>query len=196
MLIWFCVCHLEPWFLCRKTGNELELRWEFKIDFNFKCLSAKYLGQLFQITPVFTSGRLKQMYTNFDYPINNCVNNIQALIDNGTGGNVECKKLMRSFSLDIIANVVFSLKTVKKWWTMFIEHFKTHWSNPEFWFKFLSSSIATKTMISVSELCHSFRLESRWPFCRLFCPRSSPNSSTFRCSTPKPFNTSPNWRWA
>lgn len=63
------------------------------------------------ITPVFTSGRLKLMYNNFDYPITNCVNNIQELIDAQKGGNIECKKIMRSFSLDIIANVVFSLKT-------------------------------------------------------------------------------------
>lgn len=51
------------------------------------------------------------MYENFDYPIDNCCNNIQELINAGQGGNIECKKLMRSFSLDIIANVVFSIKS-------------------------------------------------------------------------------------
>ena len=51
------------------------------------------------------------MFKNFDYPIGNCVRNIEELIEAGNGDNVEVKKLMRSFSLDIIANVVFSLKT-------------------------------------------------------------------------------------
>ena len=58
-----------------------------------------------QMTPIFTSGKLKQMYKNFEYPIDNCACNIQQLIDAKKAHNVEVKKLMRSFSLDIIANV-------------------------------------------------------------------------------------------
>lgn len=64
-----------------------------------------------QLSPVFTSNRLKLMFTNFDYPINNCLKNIDELIDAKKNENVEVKKLMRSFALDIIGNVVFSLKT-------------------------------------------------------------------------------------
>ena len=52
------------------------------------------------------------MYENrFDLPIDTCIRNIDEIIDVGRGGNVEVRKLMRGFSLDIIASVVFSLKT-------------------------------------------------------------------------------------
>jgi len=64
-----------------------------------------------QTSPVFTSQRLKVIYGNFDYPIENCMKNIDQLIDSKQNDNVEVKKLMRSFTLDVIAHVVFSLKT-------------------------------------------------------------------------------------
>lgn len=51
------------------------------------------------------------MYENFDYPLSNCTRNIEEIIEAGKGDNVEVRKLMRSFSLDIIAKVVFSLKS-------------------------------------------------------------------------------------
>lgn len=46
-----------------------------------------------------------------DYPLDNCTRNIEETIDAGQGGNVQVQKLIRSFSIDIIANVVFSLKS-------------------------------------------------------------------------------------
>ena len=49
-----------------------------------------------QMTPIFTSGKLKQMYRNFGYPIDNCVANIEELIDARKGDSVEVKKLVRS----------------------------------------------------------------------------------------------------
>lgn len=50
-------------------------------------------------------------YNNFEYPIGTCLKNIDQLIETGQNENVETKHLMRSFSLDIIANVVYSLKS-------------------------------------------------------------------------------------
>jgi len=65
-----------------------------------------------QVTPVFTSGRLKQMFKNFRVPIETTLNNIDELIDSKKAQEgVDVKKLMKSFALDIIGNVVFSLKT-------------------------------------------------------------------------------------
>jgi len=64
-----------------------------------------------QVTPVFTTGRLKQMYKNFSYPIKTTLNNIEELIDSKQADKVDAKKLMKSFALDTIGNVVFSLKT-------------------------------------------------------------------------------------
>lgn len=63
------------------------------------------------LSPIFTSSRLKLMFNNFEYPINNCLKNIDELIDCKENQNVEIKNLMRGFSLDMIGNVVFSLKT-------------------------------------------------------------------------------------
>ena len=56
--------------------------------------------------------RLRLMYENhFDVALTNCTRNIDEIIDAGKGNNVEVRKLMRAFSLDIIAKVVFSLKS-------------------------------------------------------------------------------------
>ena len=65
-----------------------------------------------QITPVFTTSRLKMLFNNFKYPINTTLDNIADLIDSKKAQDgVDTKKLMKSFSLDIIGSVVFSLKT-------------------------------------------------------------------------------------
>ena len=63
-----------------------------------------------QITPVFTSARLRLMYSNFEYPLNNCTRNIDEILNARKGDNVDVRKLMRSFALDIIAKVVFSIE--------------------------------------------------------------------------------------
>lgn len=64
-----------------------------------------------QITPVFTTSRLKTLFKNFKHPIETTLGNIQQQIDAKKGDHVDTKLLMKAFSLDIIANVVFSLKT-------------------------------------------------------------------------------------
>jgi len=64
-----------------------------------------------QISSVFSSGKLKMMYKNFNGPVNNVINNINELIDSGKSQHVDILKLTRAFSLDIIAHMVFSLKT-------------------------------------------------------------------------------------
>lgn len=51
------------------------------------------------------------MYENFDYPLANCTRNIDKIIETQKGADVDVRKLMRAFSLDIIANVVFSIKS-------------------------------------------------------------------------------------
>ena len=56
---------------------------------------------------MFTSGRLKQMFKNFKHPIETTLKNISEL----EGKDADAKKLMKSFALDIIGNVVFSLRT-------------------------------------------------------------------------------------
>ena len=51
------------------------------------------------------------MYENFDHPLNNVSRNIDKIIDARKNADVDVRKLMRAFSLDIIANVVFSIKS-------------------------------------------------------------------------------------
>jgi len=64
-----------------------------------------------QVTPVFSSGKLKTMFKNFDGPVKTTIDNIADMIDSGDSQHVDIKKLMKAFSLDMIGHVVFSLKT-------------------------------------------------------------------------------------
>jgi len=63
------------------------------------------------VTPVFSSGRLKRMCKNFKEPVQTSLTNIDKLIENGQNQQIDIKKLMKAFSLDVIGNVCFSLKT-------------------------------------------------------------------------------------
>ena len=58
-----------------------------------------------QVTPVFTSGRLKRMFKNFKHPIETTLENLDVLIKKGS--DVDVRVLMRSFALDIIGNEFF-----------------------------------------------------------------------------------------
>ena len=51
------------------------------------------------------------MYENFEYALNKCTRNIDEILEAKKGDNVEARKLMRSFPLDIIAKVVFSIES-------------------------------------------------------------------------------------
>ena len=53
------------------------------------------------------------MFKNFSAPIQTTLNNIDEIIDGGKGDNVDTKKLMKSFALDIIGTrlpVLYSLQ--------------------------------------------------------------------------------------
>nr|WPM94893.1 cytochrome p450 4726A1 [Polyphagotarsonemus latus] len=64
-----------------------------------------------QISPVFSSGRLKAMVKKFKHPVDNVIEDLNQRIEHDQGNKVEMKKLCKSFALDVIANVVFSLET-------------------------------------------------------------------------------------
>lgn len=51
------------------------------------------------------------MFKNFEKPIQTTLNNIEELINAKKGNEINIKKVSKSFALDIIGNVVFSLET-------------------------------------------------------------------------------------
>lgn len=64
-----------------------------------------------QVTPVFSSGKLRIMYKNFQRPISVCLDNIDELIKTNKSKSVDVQHLTKCFALDIISNTVFSLQT-------------------------------------------------------------------------------------
>lgn len=54
---------------------------------------------------------MKILYKNFQLPILTTINNVDELISQKKGDQIDAMNLMRSYALDVISNVVFSLQT-------------------------------------------------------------------------------------
>lgn len=62
------------------------------------------------ISPIFTTGKLRRTGKHLQFPMQNCLNNLNELIREGKDDKVEFKDFAKGYALDVIAKFVFAIE--------------------------------------------------------------------------------------